>query len=266
MDLSIIIVSNNHENYVKELLKSFKIIESKYSYEIILVDNFSSDNLCEYVKNEYSNVILLPQRVKRGFSANNNIGIRKASGRYIMLLNPDTLIIEKDTVDKLIEYMDENCEVGCVGPMLVNGDDTLQLSVRKFPTISSTIYRRTPLRKLFKNNKANDRFLMANEDHSITKAVDWMLGAALVLRRDVIEQLGGLDERYFLYCEDIDLCYNVKRLGYKVVYFPGVLIKHYLQESSFKKFIDKKTLWHYKSMFKYILKNKFKYNIDKKYI
>lgn len=266
MDLSIIIVSNNHEEYVKKLLESIFKIKTSIKFEIILVDNKSSDNLVKYVKKFYTQVKLIEQKSKKGFSENNNDGIKIGIGKYVLLLNPDTLIIEDYTFDRMVHFMYTNDQIGIMGPKLLYGDGSLQLSCRNYPSIRSTIYRRTPLRKLILNSKVNGKFLMKNDDHNKVTDVDWMLGAALIMKKDIIVKLGGLDEKYFLYCEDIDLCYSIKELGYRIVYNPEIKIIHYLQESTFKKFLSKKTIWHYKSMFYYVSKNKFKLLKRKKYV
>ena len=153
MDLSFIIVSNNHFEYVKKLLHSFSIIKTDFKFEIILIDNRSNDGLVEFVNKNYRNIKLFAEQKKRGFSANNNIGINASKGKYIFLLNPDTYLIQENMIELAVNYMENHPNVGVLAPKLLNPDQSFQFSIRRYPTLKSTLYRRTPLKKLLAMRK-----------------------------------------------------------------------------------------------------------------
>lgn len=264
--LSIIIV-----NYKTPLLTAqcvVGIIQNPPSvpYELLIIDNNSQDDcfgiVQRYLAKTKNSVpvyyIASPKNV--GFSAGNNIGIKKAKGEYVLLLNPDTVIF-KNSIDPLIQYLDEHADVAVVGPKVLNPDRSVQMSCFRFPdTIWYPLYRRTGFAKTATGTQWLDWFLMEDFDRNSTREVDWLLGAAMAVRTQAIKEVGMLDERFFLFLEDTDWCYRFNKAGWKVVYHPKAWLVHHIErasdEKSISKSLRKKTAWiHIASWIKYYRKH-----------
>ncbi len=231
MKLSIIIVSWNVKKVLIDCLESIEENPASEPFEVIVVDNASSDGTVESVRNKFPEVVVIANSQNLGFAAANNQGIEKSQGEYILLLNPDT-IIHSDSLDILIEFMDKNEDVGICGPQLLNQDGTIQSSVRCFPTFRGALYRHTVIRYLglFKNEYK--KWLMKNFDHKTKMDVDQVMGAALMIRQSIIEDIGVMDEQFFMYYEEVDLCFRIKQAGWRVVFMPEVVITHLGSQSS----------------------------------
>ncbi|MGC8781289.1 MAG: glycosyltransferase family 2 protein, partial [Anaerolineae bacterium] len=251
-DLSVIIVSWNVRDLLRECLKSVVSDQSsiatqpqhdvsQLTIEVIVVDNASTDGSAAMVAAEFPQVRLIANAENRGFSGGNNQGIALARGRYILFLNPDTVVLA-DALRKMAAYLDAHDDVGVVGPQLRYGDGRLQSSCRRFPTLWSALFESTPLAWHWPDNPWARRYRMEdlistippalpeNEDAGIE--VDWLVGAALMTRRTVLEQVGGFDEGYFMYSEELDWCRRVKGAGWRIVYLPAAQIIHYEGKSS----------------------------------
>lgn len=253
LDLSICIVTQNHKRFIKDCLESIETIQN-VCYEILLLDNCSSDGIADLVRNNFTNVHFFENSTRYGFAKNNNILIEKSKGKYLLLLNPDT-VIKNDAIERLMKFMEENHEAGICGPKLLFPDEKLQLSCRKFPTLKSTLIRRTPIRNFLPYEKRGSDHLMSNWDHNATIEVDWLLGACLMIRRQAILEVGLVDENFPLYCEDIDLCLRMKQKNWKIYYVhDAIVIHHHLAESD-KKFFSRKTYLHFKSMLYFLKKH-----------
>ena len=255
IDVSIIIVNHNNGEKVKSLIKSIYSKTNGISFEIILINNTSDDKNIKNVIQKYDDVKYIENKVIKGFSENNNIGIKNSNGNKIMLINPD-IVLKNDAISILYKYMIDNPSTGICGGKLLNSDDTIQLSSRKFPSIKSTLIRRTPIRWFIPKNKRGIYHLKYDWDHNDTREVDWVLGACMLIDRNLICSIGMLDERFFLYCEDIDLCYRLKLLGYPTVYVSTAMMYHEHQGDSDKKFFSQKSFYHYKSMLFFLKKHK----------
>ena len=205
--LSVITVTHNHSDYIGCCLEALIPEIQKIGGEAIVIDNCSVDSTVEIVS-QYPQVKLYINQQRRGFSANNNYGMALAQGRYILLLNPDTEIFS-EALERLIAFMDEHPKVGLCGAQLLFPDGSIQPSPRRFPTLGSTIVRRTPLRIFLKDSRFNQRHFMLYLDHSQPQSVDWLLGACLFIRREILETVGPLDDGFFLYVEDIDLAKRI---------------------------------------------------------
>ncbi len=250
--LSIIIVSTNEKHFLTSCLPAlFKEITP--NMEVILIDNNSQDKLGIYLKRHFPSVIYLKQQLKRGFAANNNLGIKVAHGEYILLLNPDT-VVQPRSLKTLLQFMKTHPQAGICGPQLRFPDGSLQYSCRKFPSLASVISRRSPWRKTLVQSAANRQHLMMDFNHSLTQPVDWLLGACLCLRREMLDQVGLLDEKYFLYVDDIDICKRAWDASWSVWYVPKALVTHHHQAVSDKKFLSINYLHHLKSMGRYFIK------------
>jgi GT2 family glycosyltransferase/lipopolysaccharide/colanic/teichoic acid biosynthesis glycosyltransferase len=263
VDVSIIIVSYNSFDVLKACLEAVRETEFSGQAEVIVVDNASVDGTPEMVRTEYPWVVLIAGRENLGYSKGVNVGIRQASGRYFFILNPDT-VVRRDSLQKLTNFMDNTPEAGIAAPKLVFYDGNVQLSCRRFYTFKVLLLRRTPLGKIFRNSKAVRDHLMLDFDHDSTTEVDWMLGAAMFVRREAVESVGLMDERFFLYFEDVDWCYRMKQHGWKVFYHPDVVVTHGYARDSAQSVLNRSFIAHLVSLFRYYEKwNKVWYYLKK---
>jgi hypothetical protein len=258
MDLSIIILNYKSKGHVRQCLKSFKLVNPQIDYEIIVVDNDSGDGVIEMVKEQFSDVRTIQSGENLGFAGGNNVGIRQAKGRYIVIMNPDIIVLE-ESLEAMVKYMDEHQDVGFLAPQLLNPDKTIQHSCYRFPTLGVPIYRRTPLGKTKHGKKVLNQYMMNDWDHLETREVDWCLGACVMVRRSAMEQVGMLDERYFMYFEDADWCRRFWQAGFKVVYYPKARMVHYhIRQSAdvpwFMGLFQRISRIHIASAIKYFLK------------
>lgn len=254
MDVSVIIISHNHGEYLKKCL-SFLIKNTKsLKTEIFLIINNSFDKKSIKEGKRYSKIKLIINKKPKGLSANLNQGIKQSKGDYILILNPDTIIIDK-AIEKLINFMKKNPKVGITGPKLIFPNGKLQLSTRRFPNWKIFLLRRTPLRIFFNNSKIIKHHLGADLNHSKAQPVDWLLGACLMIRRKVIKDIGCFDEKYYLYCEDIDYCFRAWKKGWEVWYVPDSVIIHHHLAISDKNFFSVYNWYHFRSILRYFFKN-----------
>lgn len=253
MDLDIIIVNHNHENYLKKNLSSLFSSTNK-KFNVIVVDNTPCQTTADFIKNKYPKVNIIQNKKRQGFARNCNLGIKRSKNKFILISNADIEFTPK-SIDRLYLFMIKNPNVGIAGPQLRFPNGKLQFSCRRFPNLKTFIVRRTPLRIFLSNSKENKYHLGYDLDHSKTQPVDWLLGACFMIRREMIDQIGMFDENYFLYVEDIDLCYRAWKKGWEVWYVPeSVMIHHYFALSD-KKFFSLYNLYHFKSMWYYFWKN-----------
>lgn len=231
MDLSIIILNYRTPKLVRQCVKTIKLYGPQVSYEIIVVDNDSHDGVEEMLRQSHPEVKFVQAAKNRGYAAGNNLGIRQAIGRYVMILNPD-ITVKPGSIDAAVGYLDRHEDIGILGPKLVKPDGSIDESCYRFPANLIPLYRRTPLGKLAAGRRALERYLMVDYDRRMTRDVDWLLGAVLVVRRKALLQVGLFDERYFLYFEDTDWCRRFWQAGYRVVYYTGSEMVHYHERLS----------------------------------
>jgi len=230
-DLSIIIVSWNVVDLLKACLESIYASSlSQYTLETIVVDSASSDNSVQIVRDQFPQVTLLAQTENLGFSRCNNIGLQVANGRYLFLLNPDTEIVS-DALAKMLAYMDANPSVGIIGPHTLNSDGTTQSTRRRFPTLAVGFVESTWLQD-YAPKKLLDHYYATDIADDATADVDWVQGSALLARREVYAQIGGLDDGYVMYSEEMDWCKRAKAADRRVVYFGEAEIVHHGGKSS----------------------------------
>jgi len=226
MDLSIVILNYKSKGLTLNCIKSIKEADFRdLKYEIIVVDNNSGDGLGEILAWQYPTMKFIQNERNLGHGAGNNIGIKKAQGKYIAITNADTIVF-KDTFVKLYDYLEVNPEVGMAGPAQLNLDKTIQASCFRWYGFFTPLYRRTPLGKLKFAQKDLDRFLMKDFDRRSAREVNWLLGSFLFCRAQALNRVGPFDERFFLYFEDTDLCRRFWEKGFKVRYFPEAKIIH----------------------------------------
>ncbi len=230
-DLSIIIVSWNVADLLKACLTSILASPiTPYTLEIIVVDSASSDDSVAMVEHDFPEVKLVAQKENVGFSRSNNIGLEAASGKYIFLLNPDTEIVGNALV-QMLDYMNEHPVVGIIGPHTLNTDGTTQLTRRRFPSVALGFVESTWLQAFAPQKVLNDYYVSDKPDNGIFE-VDWVQGSALLARREVYTQVGGLDEGYVMYSEEMDWCKRAKLAGWQVIYLGVADIIHHGGKSS----------------------------------
>jgi hypothetical protein len=262
--LSVIIVSYNSLSVLKPCLESLRRHLPAGDSEIIVVDNASKDGTPDMVRRDFPAVTLVANEENVGYSRGVNLGIRRAEGRYFLILNPDT-VVGGDAIAKMMDFMDRHREAGIVGPKLVFFDGNIQYSCRRFYTWKVLLMRRTFLGKFFKNSSAVRDHLMLDYDHETLREVDWILGACMLVRREAVESVGLMDERFFLYFEDVDWCYRMKQRGWKVYYYPEAVITHGYARESAQTVINRSFLAHLASLVRYYEKWNFLLYFMKKY-
>lgn len=232
VDLSIIVVSWNVASLLDACLKSIyaSTRDNRLEIEIIVVDSASSDDTVPMLQHHHPGVILLPQSENVGFTLGNNIGLAQASGRYLLLLNPDTEVIG-DSLARMVRYLDEHPEIGIIGPHTLNSDGTTQSTKRRFPTPALAFFESTWLQGMAPRLWL-DRFYATDIADDAIANVDWVQGSALMTRREVYDQIGGLDTGYVMYSEELDWCKRAKQAGWRVVYLGTALITHHGGKSS----------------------------------
>jgi len=232
LDLSIISVSYNTRELLRECLRSIFASRGDFTYEILVVDNRSSDGSPEMVGTEYPQVRVMISPVDGGYAYANNLGLRQSSGRYILLLNPDT-VLPADALSQMLSFMEEHPEVGVAGPKLVRADGSLDLACRRsFPTPLVSFYQMTGLSRILPGSPRFGRYNLTYLDPDETAEVDSVVGAFMMVRRQAMEQAGLLDESFFMYGEDLDWAFRIKEKGWKIYYYPKVQVLHYKRESS----------------------------------
>jgi GT2 family glycosyltransferase len=236
MDLSVVVVNYNTVDLLIQNLKYiYKYPSKKYNIETYVVDNNSFDDSIEMTNKLFPQVKILPQRKNLGFSKANNIAIKQAKGKYILLLNSDTVVVD-DCLEKCLDYMEQNKDIGALGCKVILPDGSLDKACkRSFPTPKNSFYHAVGLAKLFPKNKRFGAYNLTYLDEDEIHEVDSLVGAFMMVKKEVIEQVGMLDEKYFMYGEDIDWCYRIKKAGWKIVYYPKAKIIHYKGSSSKKK-------------------------------
>src|SRR3990167_624571 len=225
MRLSILIVNWNTRDLMIHCVNSILRYAPPFPHEVIVVDNNSSDGSADTLINLYNhnkNIRVIESIRNLGFAKGNNLAYKNSAGEYIFLLNPDAEVTE-GALEALVNFMDAYPDVGIVGPKLLNPDGSLQPSVRRFPTLRSAIAVFSGLHRFLKL----DKYLMSKFDYTKQGEVDQVMGAALLTRRKITETLGFLDEKFWLWYEEVDFCKRVKDHGHKVMYFPGAAVIHH---------------------------------------
>ncbi len=233
VDLSVIIVSWNVADMLVDCLESIlsnsiamRIPDAeRLKTEVIVVDSASSDATVPILEQHYPQVRLFKQDQNIGFTRANNIGLEQARGRHILLLNPDTVVLGR-ALEEMVQYLDDHRDVGVVGPYTLNTDGTMQSTRRRFPTLALAFFESTWLQP-FAPKSMLDYYYVNDAPELATVDVDWVQGSALMLRREVYEQIGGLDTGYVMFSEELDWCQRAKDEGWRVVFLPNAQIIHH---------------------------------------
>lgn len=244
MDVSVIIVNYNVKEFVQNLLHSLAKATKALTTEIIIVDNASDDGSVELIREKFPDVRLVASETNLGFGRANNVAFNMATGKYLLILNPDTLV-QEDTLEKLIAFFNRTPDAGMIGCKILNPDGTLQLSCRRgFPDPWTSFCKVTGLSSLFPKSKLFARYNLTYLDEDETCEVDALSGSFMLLKKEVYEKTGGFDEQFFMYGEDLDLCYRVQKAGYKVYYVPETKIIHYKGESTKRSSLDETKVFY----------------------
>ncbi|MBN2184099.1 MAG: glycosyltransferase [Candidatus Krumholzibacteriota bacterium] len=250
MDLSIIIITHNSLVPVKECLRSLEEHPPSCSFEIVVIDNASSDGTADMIAGDFPRCRLIKNTVNKGYSRGVNQGIDLSDSGLLLVLNPD-IEVREGSIDRLTRFMEDNPSAGMAGSKLFYPDGRLQYSCRSFYTIKALFLRRTFVGRLFPNAKALRDHLLIDYDHKETRKVDWLIGACLMVRREAIRKVGKMDERFFLYFEDTDWCFRMNQHGWGVFYLPSSVMTHRYERSSARSVFKKPFLMHLVSLLRY---------------
>ncbi len=258
VDLSILIVHTFERDLVRQTLRAIRRAAPALNYEVVVIDNNPALGLETILKREFAGVNYLSRNYNAGFGSSMNVGIKAARGKYVLVFNPD-ILVDTGSLEKMFAYMEAHPEVGILGPKLLNADGTLQYSCYRSPRTIVPLLRRTWLGKLPFGRKIIDQFLMKDVSHETIMEVDWLMGSAMFIRQSLLQNIGGFDERFFMYFEDTDLCRRAWQTGAKVVYFPEASMVHYHRRASadgsfFMQLLNPLTRQHIASAIKYFLK------------
>lgn len=234
MDLSVVILNWNTCALLEKCLHSLFCPQPTLALEVVVVDNASEDDSVAMVRRLFPPVRVIANRKNLGFGSGNNVAIPQTTGRYVLFLNSDTVVTE-GALDAMVRYADAQTGIGILGPKLLNGDGSLQFSCRRYPTLGAGFFRNTPLGRLFPKNRFAADYLMQGWDHATPRDVDWVSGAALMIRRPLLDTIGGFDEDFYFYCEDVDLCWRANHTPpWRVTYYPEAIVYHLIGKSSDK--------------------------------
>ena len=253
-NLSVLIVNYNSAEYLRKCLLSLPKYLSGLSYECCVIDNASEDFSDEKMASEFSDVHFISNSKNRGFAKAMNQGLRQTTAPWVLWLNPDTELRDAHW-QECLQYFQQHPEVGILGSKIINPDGSLQLSCRSFPSYGAALFNRYSfLTQLFPKNPFSQKYLHTDWDHATIRKVDWVSGSVLLHRREVWEDLKGLDETFFMYCEDVDFCLRAKQKGWATVYYPGTVVMHHIGKSS--RHLLRKTIWErHRSIWHYYRKH-----------
>lgn len=257
VDLSIIIVSWNSQEWIHRCLSSVFSQTSDLNIEVIVVDNASEDKTVQFIMNTFPRVAVLANTSNRGFAAAVNRGMQAAKGKYVCWLNPDTEIQDR-ALEQLVALMEQDASIGIAAPQLHNEDGSTQASVRRFPTLKDQSFIVLKLHALWPDAKAISSYLARDFDYTRQQEVEQVMGACMVVRRELIDAIGSLDNRFFIWFEEVDFCYRTKtQTSYRIIYVPSAHVLHSGGDSFDKVAPGKKQHWYRQSLRRYMRKHRF---------
>lgn len=255
VDLSIITISTNEGDQLADSAQSVQNGVDGLNIEYYVIDNGSDDDTAA-IASKYPEITLIRNAERLGFSTNNNLALKQSTGRYVLLLNPDT-ILDPDTLPFMIRYMDKHTDIGASACKLVNPDGSIQYTARRFPTPGAILARWAHLDRIFPGMRILRNYLISDWDHETERDVDWLVGAFILIRRDVLDTVGLLDTAFDpLYYEDIDLCYRIRKAGWRIRYVPYVRTVHLYDRESAQTLFNKWTLVHFRNILRYFWKHR----------
>lgn len=240
MNLSVIIVTWNSEKFIQNCLDSIFVSGGDLRHEIIVVDNDSSDKTAKIIQEFYPKVNLIANKENLGYAKANNQGIEESQGEYVLLLNPDTQFLE-NSMTLMYEFMEENPQVGALGPKLLNPDKTIQPSAREFPTFPTLLWEFSGLSRLFPKSRIFGSWRMGYFAFDQTREIDQPMGSCLMLRRKTLEEVGVFDEDFPMFFNDVDLCYRIKKAGWRIYFYPEAEVFHQKGASTSK--VKRRMIW-----------------------
>jgi GT2 family glycosyltransferase len=255
LDLSICIVTLQARDFLRDCLRSIIENTQALSYEIIVADNCSVDGTAEMVATEFKAVCFLRNESNEGFARPMNRALRQAQGRHLLLLNPDTLVLPH-ALEKLVDFLDNQPQVGLCGPKVLNRDGTLQKQCRRSAAGPwDTFTYMSGLSGLFPKSKRLAGYLMTYMDEDASHPVEALSGSCMLIRREVIDQVGYLDERFFAYQEDADYCFRARQAGWEIFYHPKAQVIHYGGQGGARVYPYRSIFEWHKSYWLYYRKN-----------
>ena len=254
MDVSTVIINWNTRDVLRDCLASVYANTKNIAFEVIVVDNASSDGSVDMIRSEFPHVKLIANSGNRGFAGANNQAIAVGQGRYVLLLNSDTVVLE-GALDKMVAFADSHPEAGIATCRVLSKDKTLQPTCFMFPSVLNLFLWATYLSKLFPKSRFFGRERMTWWNRNDVRDVDVATGCFMLVRRQAIEQIGLLDERFFMYFEEADWCYRFKKGGWKILFTPSAEIIH-LGGASTKQAGSKMALEYVASMLRFFKKHK----------
>ncbi len=252
-DLSVVVVSRDVRDLLAACLESLHQIDNGFVIETLVVDAASSDGSSAMVRQRFPAVRQLASRENLGFTRGNNWAIRLARGRHVMLLNPDT-VVRPGALRALVTFLDAHPDVGVAAPKLVFPDGSVQSSRRRFPRPVTGFVESTVLERWLGRSRVVREYRLDDGPADAPQDVDWVVGAAMVVRREAFEQAGLLDERFFMYSEEVDLCRRIRAAGWRVVYVPDAVVVHHEGRSSEQNLVQRNLDFH-ESRFRYYRKH-----------
>ncbi len=260
-DLSIIVTSYKKSSLLKLCLQSLKNNIREVSYEIIVVDSETEEPTYDLMRENFSDVKFVPNKKNVGFLSLVNQGLDVAEGKFFFIINSD-IIVKNNGLLELLNFVKSDKKIGMAGPKLINFDNTVQPSCFRFYSPLIILYRRTFLKNFQFAKKKLSRFLMKKE-RKLNRPIeaDWLMGSAMLVRKEAVDEVGQMDKRFFLYFEDVDWCWRFWKHGYKVIFYPLVEMYHYHGKKSASAnalqavFFNKYTRVHIKSALKFFLKH-----------
>lgn len=246
MTVSAVVVSHGHAEELRELVPALL----PQVDELVVVANVPGSvptGLPAQVK-------VLENEWPRGFAANVNRGVATTTGELVLVANPDA-VPEQGAVEELARFAESRPRAGVAGPQMRYPDGTWQPSRRRFPTVAGTIVRRTPLRLLLRPAERQRGHYLLDERPAGPVQADWMLGSFLLLRREMLDELGGFDPRFRMYGEDIDLCYRAMKAGWERWYVPAAAVRHAYDRETDRRFLTRRTLWHWAGILRFVRKH-----------
>lgn len=250
--VTLCIVNHDSTPFLIECLRSLFEHPPSVEFHVEVVENLRAQH-AELIKKQFPEISVRVNQKPLGFSQNCNQILRNVKTDYVFLLNPDSRLTE-GAVDALVRFMEAHKNAACCGPKILNFDGTLQYSARSFPNIFMAFFRSMPAGFLFPKNKHVNDYFMLNWDHNSLRAVDWVSGAAMLMRRGAIENTGCFDEAFFMYVEDVDWCYRARKCGYDIYYVPDAVVYHYKSASAQSQAV-RMIVEHHKSMYIYYMKH-----------
>lgn len=258
MKVTFVTVCYRTPGLIRQLLRGFEMARPSFPHEYLLIDNAPGDGTGAMVRERFPWVTVIDSPRNVGFGAGHNLAFSIANGEYIMLINPDLTLFAGE-MEKLVAFADAHPGHGLIGPELLNPDRTHQHSFHRFPSLFIPVYRRTILGRAPWGRRAISRYLMDDADPNVIQDVDGLFGAAILIRRRALKEIGYFDERFFMYFEDVDLCRRAWEQNWKVCYAPVASFVHYHQRESVVKrpwdlLFNRTAREHIKSALKYFWK------------